>query len=101
MDLQMPVLDGLSATRKLRELPEFDALPVLAMTAHALAEERAQCTAAGMQGHIAKPLDVARLVRELQRYRPAAKPAAPLPPLQPAERVMADGYRGPRSPSRS
>ncbi|WP_457446224.1 response regulator [Roseateles sp. P5_E4] len=80
MDLQMPVLDGLSATRKLRELPEFDALPVLAMTAHALAEERAQCTAAGMQGHIAKPLDVARLVRELQRYRPAAKPPAPLPP---------------------
>lgn len=80
MDLQMPVLDGLSATRKLRELPEFDALPVLAMTAHALAEERAQCTAAGMQGHIAKPLDVNRLVRELQRYRPAAKPAVPQPP---------------------
>ncbi|WP_310259582.1 response regulator [Roseateles saccharophilus] len=79
MDLQMPVLDGLSATRKLRELPEFDALPVLAMTAHALAEERAQCAAAGMQGHIAKPLDVARLVRELQRYRP--RPASP--PLRP------------------
>lgn len=84
MDLQMPVLDGLSATRRLRELPEFDALPVLAMTAHALAEERAQCMAAGMQGHIAKPLDVARLVHELQRYRPApaqapARPALDLP----------------------
>jgi two-component system sensor histidine kinase/response regulator len=81
MDLQMPVLDGLSATRQLRELREFDALPVLAMTAHALAEERAQCTAVGMQGHIAKPLDVARLVRELQRYRPRPAPPAPRPTL--------------------
>lgn len=75
MDLQMPVLDGLSATRRLRQLPGFEALPVLAMTAHALAEERAECLAAGMQGHIAKPLDVARLVRELQRYRPPPPPA--------------------------
>ncbi|HEY9108642.1 MAG TPA: response regulator [Roseateles sp.] len=75
MDLQMPVLDGLSATRRLRELPGFEGLPVLAMTAHALAEERAECLAAGMQGHIAKPLDVARLMRELERYRPAPAPA--------------------------
>ncbi|MFG6431203.1 hybrid sensor histidine kinase/response regulator [Pelomonas parva] len=79
MDLQMPVLDGLTATRRLRALPGFATLPVLAMTAHALAEERAQCLAAGMQGHIAKPLDVARLVRELQPYRPApAPPPAPV-----------------------
>ncbi len=81
MDLQMPVLDGLSATRRLREMPGFESLPVLAMTAHALGEERAQCLAAGMQGHIAKPLDVARLVRELQRYRPAPAPAPTLPVL--------------------
>ena len=80
MDLQMPVLDGLSATRRLRGLPGFETLPVLAMTAHALAEERAQCLAAGMQGHIAKPLDVARLVRELQRYRPPPPPT-PAPPV--------------------
>ena len=79
MDLQMPVLDGLSATRRLRQWPGFEQLPVLAMTAHALAEERAQCLAAGMQGHIAKPLDVARLVRELQHYRPQPA-AAPAPP---------------------
>jgi signal transduction histidine kinase/CheY-like chemotaxis protein len=80
MDLQMPVLDGLGATRRLRELAGFETLPVLAMTAHALAEERAQCLAAGMQGHIAKPLDVARLVHELQRYRPTPPPT----PAQPA-----------------
>lgn len=88
MDLQMPVLDGLSATRRLRALPGFEALPVLAMTAHALGEERAQCLAAGMQGHIAKPLDVARLVRELQRYRPAPAAAPTLPVLD-----MATGLR--------
>jgi CheY-like chemotaxis protein len=81
MDLQMPVLDGLSATRRLRELPGFEGLPVLAMTAHALAEERAECLAAGMQGHIAKPLDVARLMRELERYRPASAPAPMAPVL--------------------
>ncbi|MFG6442652.1 hybrid sensor histidine kinase/response regulator [Roseateles sp. LKC17W] len=75
MDLQMPVLDGLTATRRLRELPGFETLPILAMTAHALPDERARCLAAGMQGHIAKPLDVTRLVRELQRYRRLATPA--------------------------
>lgn len=87
MDLQMPVLDGLSATRRLRERPGFETLPVLAMTAHALAEERAQCLAAGMQGHIAKPLDITHLVRELQRYVPPP-PAATAPVLD-----MATGLR--------
>jgi CheY-like chemotaxis protein/signal transduction histidine kinase len=81
MDLQMPVLDGLAATRRLRALPGFATLPVLAMTAHALPEEREQCLAAGMQGHIAKPLDIARLVRELRPYRPPARPAPAAPLL--------------------
>ncbi|RTL40263.1 MAG: sensor histidine kinase [Burkholderiales bacterium] len=81
MDLQMPVMDGLTATRRLRTMPGFEQLPVVAMTAHALAEERAQCLAAGMQGHIAKPLNMTRLVRELQRYRPAPPPAAEPPVL--------------------
>jgi two-component system sensor histidine kinase/response regulator len=81
MDLQMPVMDGLTATRRLREMPGFDRLPVVAMTAHALAEEKAQCLAAGMQGHIAKPLNMGRLVRELQRYLPAPPPAVERPVL--------------------
>ena len=81
MDLQMPVMDGLTATRRLRETPGFEHLPVVAMTAHALAEEKAQCLAAGMQGHIAKPLNIGRLVRELQRFLPAPPPAVERPVL--------------------
>ncbi|MDO9315933.1 MAG: response regulator [Burkholderiaceae bacterium] len=70
MDLQMPVLDGLEAARRLRAQPRFDALPILAFTAHAMVEERERTRAAGMQGYITKPLDVPSLVRELQAYRP-------------------------------
>lgn len=69
MDLEMPVLDGLEATRRLRAMPGFERLPVLAMTAHVLPGERERCLAAGMQGHIAKPLDLPLLVRELQGLR--------------------------------
>jgi two-component system, sensor histidine kinase and response regulator len=80
MDLQMPVLDGLEATRRIRAQPRFDGLPVLALTAHALPEERAQAQAAGMQGYITKPLDVPALMRALQPYRGSLAPlAAPAP----------------------
>ena len=58
MDLQMPVMDGLTATRKIRELPpEISEIPIVAMTAHALQSEKDKCFAAGMNDHIAKPID--------------------------------------------
>jgi len=89
MDLQMPVMDGYEAARQLRQIPGFGALPVLAMTANAMAGERERCLALGMQGHIPKPLDADALFRTLQAYRPAggapppqaAPAAAALPPL--------------------
>ena len=71
MDLQMPVLDGYDTVRQLRSQPVFDALPILAMTANAMAGERERCLALGMQGHIAKPLDAPLLFRTLQAYLPA------------------------------
>lgn len=83
MDLQMPVLDGIEATRRLRANPAFDQLPVFAMTAHALADERRRCLAVGMQGHIAKPLDIGVLMSTLAplaRSRAAAPRPAPVPP---------------------
>ncbi len=61
MDVQMPVMDGLEATRRIRADARFAALPVVAMTAHAFDEERARCFAAGMDDHLAKPIALDRL----------------------------------------
>ena len=95
MDLQMPVLDGIETTRRLRAQPAFDALPIYAMTAHALADERQRCLAVGMRGHIAKPLDVAALLRTLQVHVPQAAPL-PTPPAAPVSPPADPGRVSPR-----
>ncbi|WP_367848337.1 ATP-binding protein [Rhodoferax sp. WC2427] len=74
MDLQMPVMGGLEATRQIRANPRYAALPVIAMTAHALREERERCLAAGMVDHITKPLDPPSLLHTVLRW---ARPANP------------------------
>ncbi len=63
MDVRMPVMDGLEATRRIRASAKRDAasVPVIAMTANAMQEDRDACADAGMDGHIAKPMDVAEL----------------------------------------
>ena len=68
MDLQMPILDGREATRRLREQPRFDALPIIAFTAHARSEELDLSRKAGMQGYLTKPLIPADMVRTLVPY---------------------------------
>ncbi len=80
MDLQMPVMDGYQATAAIRDNPRFATLPIFAMTAHALVEERDRCLNAGMNGHIAKPIDPHQLFQTLVPARPAdaaARVAAP------------------------
>lgn len=68
MDLQLPEMDRYEATAHIRADPRFDALPIIAMIAHALNEARAQCLRAGMNDQISKPIDPAALYRLLQQW---------------------------------
>jgi len=70
MDIQMPVMDGFTATRKLREKCSPEELPVVAMTAHAMDEEREKCLAAGMNDHVQKPFHKQELLRTLRKWLP-------------------------------
>jgi two-component system sensor histidine kinase/response regulator len=84
MDVQMPGLDGLEATRQIRALPAHANTPVLALTANAFGEDRLACEQAGMQDHIVKPVDPRVLYATLLRWLPArlrstAVPHAPAP----------------------
>jgi two-component system, sensor histidine kinase and response regulator len=90
MDMQMPELDGLGATRVLRADRRFVSVPIIAMTANAMKADLDACLAAGMNDHVTKPIDRKVLLATLRRWLPAAA-AAPgaagvtaVPQLQPA-----------------
>ena len=77
MDMQMPIMDGLEATRIIRTLPGRDHTPILAMTASAFIGDQRQCLASGMNDHISKPVDPAALYARLLHWLPTSG-AAPL-----------------------
>ena len=80
MDLQMPVLDGIAATRQIRAMERYRATPIIAMTAHAYAEDRDKCLDAGMNGHLTKPINVQALYAVLREWLAAgADDAASVP----------------------
>lgn len=70
MDVQMPIMDGYEATRTIRSLPREDVktLPIIAMTANALEEDKAAALKSGMNDHIAKPIDIDLFMEVLSKY---------------------------------
>ena len=77
MDIQMPGMDGYEVCRVVRTLPEHAGLPIIALTANAMAGDRETCLAAGMNDHIAKPLEVETLLAVLARWVRPRHPQAP------------------------
>jgi two-component system sensor histidine kinase/response regulator len=78
MDIQMPVMDGYKATQVIRSDPNFQELPVIAMTAHAMAGDREKSLAAGMNDHITKPIDPEELYRTLEKWIDSSVVAEPV-----------------------
>ncbi len=95
MDVQMPEMDGLQATRAIREHPGFAELPIIAMTAHAFAEQRRDCLDAGMNDHIPKPVEPARLVAALNKWIRPGGSASEEPANEAPADAAEDGTPGP------
>ncbi len=93
MDMQMPVMDGVTATREIRKEARFAELPVVAMTANAMQADRDRCLAAGMNAHVAKPIEPEDLWSALLTWiRPRATATAGVePPTNPTLRPGTNG----------
>jgi CheY-like chemotaxis protein len=105
MDVQMPDMDGLAATAAIRDrevrISGGDApppgssfaaggrIPVVAVTAHAMAGDAERCRAAGMDGYVTKPIQARELEKEIERLVPRQPPAAPEPPAPPVDLDLA------------
>ncbi|KJU83402.1 multi-sensor hybrid histidine kinase [Candidatus Magnetobacterium bavaricum] len=83
MDMQMPVMDGITATGEIRKFKEYDNLPIIAMTAHAIGGVRDECIEAGMNDYVSKPIDPEQLYKVLLKWiRPESLPTVAGPATQ-------------------
>ncbi len=69
MDIQMPIMDGVEATRRIRAMPAYDATPILAVTANALQDEKELCLEVGMQDYLVKPVDLMQIRDKLVKWK--------------------------------
>lgn len=92
MDVQMPEMDGLEATRRIRLDPLFRKLPIIAMTANASSDEREACLASGMNDHISKPVDLANLVKCLKTWLDPKASALDDPPIDRSADGLLDSW---------
>lgn len=76
MDVSMPVLSGLEATRAIRQNPEVAHTPIVALTAHAMDGDRARCLEAGCDAYATKPVDLPSLIATMERLVPGAAQVA-------------------------
>jgi two-component system, sensor histidine kinase and response regulator len=83
MDMQMPEMDGLEATRLIRMVPELDTTPIVAMTASAFGADRDACLAAGMNDHLGKPVNPAALYEKMLRWLDESRKAPRAAPVDP------------------
>jgi signal transduction histidine kinase/CheY-like chemotaxis protein len=90
MDLQMPQMDGFTATKLLRRDPRLQKFPIIAMTAHALVEERQRCLDAGMNDHVSKPIDPDNLFATLLRWAKPRQKSAVESQTQPVKAKPSD-----------
>lgn len=94
MDVQMPVMDGITAAKEIRKYPQFERLPIIAMTANVMVSDIQKYTAAGMTDHIAKPIDPDSLIAELAKWIVPANPVLP-PASKPANSAEPAATSGP------
>jgi len=94
MDMQMPRLDGLGATRQIRQLPGYATTPIVAMTANVMQEDQERCRLAGMDDHLAKPIETAVFYATIYRWLSAATAPERRPAATPGAAPAADGTPG-------
>ncbi|MEG3639601.1 response regulator [Magnetococcus sp. PR-3] len=90
MDVQMPVMDGYTATQEIRKQSQYDALPVIAMTANVMADDLEKARNAGMNGHIGKPINVREMLSTMAKW---------ITPAHPVESVVRDDSDDVQAPS--